>query len=222
MGDACLLFLAYRGGRPIAGALNFIGADTLYGRYWGAIEERAVPPLRAELLSRHRMGDRPSAWPRSRPARRASINWRAAMSRSITRSAHFLPDPGFRRAVADFLGRERRGDRGGTANGAREALPYRSSLVVDRDLPAVRRRLCRGTCPAVVKPQAASPDGATAISPPLPPSALMSASDLVERLLQRLRRRAGSASHNSCAATARMKNSPEPGRARPPPTRSSA
>ena len=42
-----LLILAYRGGPPIAGALNLIGAATLYGRYWGAIEE--VPFLHFEL-----------------------------------------------------------------------------------------------------------------------------------------------------------------------------
>jgi predicted N-acyltransferase len=47
MGERLLLFLALRDGRPIAGALNFIGADTLYGRYWGAIEE--VPFLHFEL-----------------------------------------------------------------------------------------------------------------------------------------------------------------------------
>ena len=47
MGDQLLLFLAYRGGRPIAGALNLIGPDTLYGRYWGTIDE--VPFLHFEL-----------------------------------------------------------------------------------------------------------------------------------------------------------------------------
>ena len=47
MGDRLLLFLAYRDGRPIAGALNFIGPDALYGRYWGCIEE--VPFLHFEL-----------------------------------------------------------------------------------------------------------------------------------------------------------------------------
>ena len=39
MADQMLLVLAKRAGRYIAGALNFIGADTLYGRYWGGIEE---------------------------------------------------------------------------------------------------------------------------------------------------------------------------------------
>ena len=41
MADKMLLVLAKRAGRYIAGALNFIGADTLYGRYWGGIEEHA-------------------------------------------------------------------------------------------------------------------------------------------------------------------------------------
>ena len=39
MGDQMLLILAKRAGRYVAGALNFIGADTLYGRYWGGIED---------------------------------------------------------------------------------------------------------------------------------------------------------------------------------------
>ena len=33
-----LLVLAISDGRPVAGALNFIGRDTLYGRYWGCTE----------------------------------------------------------------------------------------------------------------------------------------------------------------------------------------
>ncbi len=47
MGDACLLIVAERDGRPIAGALNLIGGDCLYGRYWGAIEQH--PCLHFEL-----------------------------------------------------------------------------------------------------------------------------------------------------------------------------
>ena len=46
MGDSLLLFLAMRDGQPIAGALNLIGADTLYGRYWGAREQ--LPGLHFE------------------------------------------------------------------------------------------------------------------------------------------------------------------------------
>ena len=47
LGDAVLLFLAFRGSRPVAGALNFVGEDSLYGRYWGCTEE--VPFLHFEL-----------------------------------------------------------------------------------------------------------------------------------------------------------------------------
>ncbi|HET8749740.1 MAG TPA: GNAT family N-acetyltransferase, partial [Sphingomicrobium sp.] len=47
MGDRLLLFLACRDSQPIAGALNFIGPDALYGRYWGCTEE--VPFLHFEL-----------------------------------------------------------------------------------------------------------------------------------------------------------------------------
>ncbi len=42
-----LLIFALRDGEPIAGALNLIGADTLYGRYWGCCED--VPFLHFEL-----------------------------------------------------------------------------------------------------------------------------------------------------------------------------
>ena len=47
MADRLLLILALRDGAPIAGALNLIGAEALYGRYWGALEE--VPFLHFEL-----------------------------------------------------------------------------------------------------------------------------------------------------------------------------
>jgi predicted N-acyltransferase len=47
LGDKLLLFFALRDGQPIAGALNLIGADTLYGRYWGCTQE--VPFLHFEL-----------------------------------------------------------------------------------------------------------------------------------------------------------------------------
>src|SRR3546814_8483127 len=47
MADKVLLMLASRDGKPIAGALNLIGADTLYGRYWGCTED--VPFLHFEL-----------------------------------------------------------------------------------------------------------------------------------------------------------------------------
>ena len=125
MGEACLLFMAYRGDRPIGGALNLVGADTLYGRYWGAIEE--VPFLHFEL-SYYRAIE--WAIDHGLASVQAGAQGEHKLSRGyeavITRSAHFLPDSAFRRAVADFLARE--DERiAAELDWCREALPYRSS-----------------------------------------------------------------------------------------------
>jgi len=125
MGEASLLFLALRDGRPIAGALNFIGADTLYGRYWGATEE--VPFLHFEL-SYYRAID----WAiEHRLAKvQAGAQGEHKLARGyepvITRSSHFLPNPGFRQAVADFVTREREAI-AMELKWARDALPYKSA-----------------------------------------------------------------------------------------------
>ena len=48
LGDAVLLILAFQDGEPIAGAMNVIGKDALYGRYWGCSREvRFLPNARA-------------------------------------------------------------------------------------------------------------------------------------------------------------------------------
>ena len=104
MGDAALLFLALGDGRPIAGALNFVGGDTLYGRYWGAVEER--PFLHFEL-SYYRAIE--WAIEHGLDCVQAGAQGEHKLARGyepvVTPSAHFLPDAGFRRAVADFLER---------------------------------------------------------------------------------------------------------------------
>jgi len=124
MGDATLMFLALSDGVPVAGALNFIGADTLYGRYWGAIDDR--PFLHFEL-SYYRAID----WvvEHGLACIQAGAQGEHKLARGyepvLTPSIHFLPDTGFRRAVADFLIREREAVRM-ELDWAREALPYRS------------------------------------------------------------------------------------------------
>ena len=123
--EACLMFLAYRNGKPIGGALNLIGGDTLFGRYWGAVED--VPFLHFEL-SYYRAIE--WAIDHRLACVQAGAQGEHKLGRGyepvITRSAHFLPDPGFRRAVADFLARE---DEmiAAELEWCREALPYRSS-----------------------------------------------------------------------------------------------
>ncbi|WP_413740645.1 GNAT family N-acetyltransferase [Sphingomonas sp. Sphisp66] len=106
MADKVLLILAYRDGRPIAGALNLIGADTLYGRYWGCTEE--VPFLHFELCY-YQAIDAAIARGLSRVEAGAQGEHKLARGYApvTTWSAHYLPDPGFRRAVADYLERER-------------------------------------------------------------------------------------------------------------------
>ena len=106
MGDAVLLILAERDDRPIAGALNLIGGDALYGRYWGAVEE--VPFLHFELCYYQAID---AAIARGLQRVEAGAQGEHKLARGYvpvtTWSAHFLPDPGFRAAVAEFLARER-------------------------------------------------------------------------------------------------------------------
>ena len=123
MGEASLMFLALRDGQPIAGALNFIGMDTLYGRYWGAIEE--VPFLHFEL-SYYRAIQ--CAIDHGLATVQAGAQGEHKLARGyepvITRSAHFLPDLGFRRAVSDFVEHEREAIAVELA-WAKDALPYK-------------------------------------------------------------------------------------------------
>jgi uncharacterized protein len=107
MEDQLLLFVAERDGVPIAGALNFIGPDTLYGRYWGCSED--VPCLHFELCY-YQAIDWALANGLSRVEAGAQGQHKIARGYrpSRTWSAHFIPDPGFRRAIADFLTRETR------------------------------------------------------------------------------------------------------------------
>ena len=108
MGDKVLLILAERDGRPIAGALNLIGADTLYGRYWGASEH--VDFLHFELCYYQAID---AAIARGLTTVEAGAQGEHKLARGYvpvpTWSAHYIPDPNFRRAIADFLVRERAG-----------------------------------------------------------------------------------------------------------------
>ena len=108
MGDKVLLVLAYRHGRPIAGALNFIGPDALYGRYWGCTEDR--PFLHFELCY-YQAIDAAIARGLSRVEAGAQGGHKLARGYEPvkTLSMHWIADPGFRSAVEDFLERERMG-----------------------------------------------------------------------------------------------------------------
>ncbi|MEG3177779.1 GNAT family N-acetyltransferase [Sphingomonas sp. RB3P16] len=106
MPERVLLILAERDGRPIAGALNLIGEDTLYGRYWGCTED--VPFLHFELCYYQAID---AAIARGLKTVEAGAQGEHKLARGYvpvpTWSAHYIPDAGFRRAIAGYLERER-------------------------------------------------------------------------------------------------------------------
>jgi predicted N-acyltransferase len=125
MGDRVLLFLACRRSLPIAGALNFVGTDTLYGRYWGTVDE--VPFLHFELCYYQAV-----EWAIEHGLKcvQAGAQGEHKVARGyeplVTRSAHFIPNRSFRNAVAEFLNAEREGV-AADVEWLRQDLPYRSS-----------------------------------------------------------------------------------------------
>jgi uncharacterized protein len=106
MRDRILLVMARRDGRWIAGAINFIGADTLFGRHWGAIEQH--PFLHFEVCYyqaiqyaiEHRLA-------RVEAGAQGQHKIARGYLPTTTYSAHYIVDPALRRAVADFLEHER-------------------------------------------------------------------------------------------------------------------
>jgi uncharacterized protein len=108
MAERILLVLAYIKDTPVAGALNFIGPDALYGRYWGAVLEK--PFLHFELCY-YQAIDAAIRLGLSRVEAGAQGQHKLARGYEPvqTWSAHWIAHEGFREAVADFLERERAG-----------------------------------------------------------------------------------------------------------------
>ncbi len=100
--DDVLLILALRNGRPVAGAVNLIGRETLYGRYWGCTEHHAC--LHFELCYYQAID-----WAIRHGLQRveAGAQGEHKLARGYlpvaTHSLHWIGDPGFRQAVAQFL-----------------------------------------------------------------------------------------------------------------------
>jgi uncharacterized protein len=106
MRDRILLVMAKRNGRWIAGAINFIGSETLFGRHWGCTEHH--PFLHFELCYyqaiqyaiEHKLG-------RVEAGAQGEHKISRGYLPTTTYSAHYIDDPGLRRAIEDFLKRER-------------------------------------------------------------------------------------------------------------------
>ena len=105
--DDIVLVMAERGGRPVAGALNFVGRDVLYGRYWGALEHHAC--LHFEACYYQAID-----WAIGAGLQRveAGAQGEHKLARGYlpveTHSLHWFRDDGFSRAVAQYLDAERK------------------------------------------------------------------------------------------------------------------
>jgi len=106
MAGRTLLMFAYDGDEPVAGTLSMVGHDRIYGRYWGATRE--VPFLHFELCYyqaidyaiAHKLG-----------VAEAGAQGEHKLARgyepTVTRSVHWIGNPGLRDAVARFVAQER-------------------------------------------------------------------------------------------------------------------
>ena len=106
MADRCLLIMAKRGPRYVGGALNLIGGDCLYGRYWGSTEHH--PCLHFEVCY-YQAIDYAIAHGLARVEAGAQGEHKLARGYmpTTTYSAHWIADPGLRRAIARYLQEER-------------------------------------------------------------------------------------------------------------------
>jgi uncharacterized protein len=125
MAEDVLLVMAKRNNRWIAGAINFIGSDALFGRNWGAIEHH--PFLHFEVCYYQAID---FAIKRGLKTVEAGAQGEHKIARGYlpqtTYSAHFIADAGLRRAISDYLKRER----AYVAEAARElgeAAPFRKA-----------------------------------------------------------------------------------------------
>ncbi len=106
MANETLLIMAKRGQRFIAGAINFIGDGILFGRHWGAVEHH--PFLHFEICYYqaieyaivHRLN-------RVEAGAQGEHKLARGYLPNTTHSAHYIADPGLRRAIDDYLKRER-------------------------------------------------------------------------------------------------------------------
>ncbi len=126
MADRILLIMAKRGDRWIAGALNLIGADALYGRNWGCVED--VPFLHFELCYYRAIEE---AIARGLARVEAGAQGQHKIARgylpSPVYSAHYIADKALRTPVARYLDQERPAVEAEMAYLASEFSPFKES-----------------------------------------------------------------------------------------------
>ncbi len=126
MRDSLLLIVAEQGGRPVAGALNFIGGDALFGRYWGCLVNH--PFLHFELCYYQAIE---FAIERGLARVEAGAQGQHKISRGYepvaTRSAHWIANDSFRDAIARYLEAERE-QTGMEIAALKDFTPFRKSV----------------------------------------------------------------------------------------------
>jgi predicted N-acyltransferase len=126
MADRVLLVMARRGRRWIAGALNLIGDDCLFGRNWGCVED--VPFLHFELCYYQAIE---WAIARGLPRVEAGAQGEHKIARGYlpapVYSAHYIADPALREPVEQYLERERAGVEAEMEWLAEEYSPFRQA-----------------------------------------------------------------------------------------------
>lgn len=105
MADDVLLVLAEKNGRPIAGALNFIGRETLFGRYWGCTEHH--PCLHFEVCYYQAIDYAIANGLRVEAGAQGEHKLARGYLPAPTHSLHWIADQGFARAVENYLEQER-------------------------------------------------------------------------------------------------------------------
>ena len=122
--DRVVLVVARHEGRMVGAALNLLGADTLYGRQWGCLEEFRFLHFEAcyyqaiEFAIRHGLA-------RVEAGAQGSHKLHRGYEPVLTYSAHHIPHPGFHAAVARFLEQERE-EMADQLVELRDLLPYRA------------------------------------------------------------------------------------------------
>jgi uncharacterized protein len=131
MADRILLVMAERAGKLIAGAINMIGHDTLYGRNWGCIEDH--PFLHFEVCY-YQAIDFAIAQGLQRVEAGAQGEHKLARGYMpvTTYSAHDIADPRLRSAVANYLEHERR-QVAAMKDVLAEHAPFRRNLAAERE-----------------------------------------------------------------------------------------
>ncbi len=130
MGEQILLIMCKRAGRYIAGAINFIGADALYGRNWGCIEDHRFLHFEACYYQAIDFAIQRGLARVEAGAQGAHKIARGYLPKP-TYSAHWIRDPRLRDAVANYLNQERRYVRQDIAYVEEHHSPFRGPLVID-------------------------------------------------------------------------------------------